>query len=126
MKAKTEPIKNTESENERLVKNLKLTRLYKTIRKDLLNQLERNCTTGQYYFDLVEDYMAMWTAKNMAIEDIQRRGIVVTYENGGGQSGMKKNDSVEIQIKLNAQMLKILSELGIKPSQGGGEGDEQL
>ena len=38
---------------------------------------------------------------------------------------MKKNDSVELKLKLNAQMLKILSELGIKPSQGEG-GDDEL
>lgn len=30
------------------------------IKQDLLEQLERNVTTGQYYKDLVEDYMQMW------------------------------------------------------------------
>lgn len=133
MKPKTPSIKVSETgqrskdiQPARLVQNLKLTHRYKSIRQDLLDQLGRNLTTGQYYADLIEDYMDMWIEKYLAVLDIRERGIVVKYENGGGQSGLKKNDSVELKIKLNAQMLKILSELGIKPSQGGGEGDEQL
>ncbi len=112
------------TESESTIRGLKQTKKYRAIRKDLLDQLERNCTTGCYYTDLVEDYMEMWITKELAIADIHRRGLVVTYDNGGGQSGKKKNDSVDSQIKLNAQMLKILAEMGIKPSQGDGDGDE--
>lgn len=121
---KKAPPRMIETDNERATRCLKLTRLYKAIRKDLLDQLERNRTTGQYYCNLVEDYMDMWVAKTLSVEDVRRRGIVVEYQNGGGQCGMKKNDSVELQIKLNAQMLKLLSEMGIKPSQGGGGEDD--
>ena len=116
--------KSTETESEHAIRCLKLTRAYKNIRMDLLDQLERNCTTGRYYTDLVEDYMAMWMAKSLAIQDVRERGIVVFYDNGGGQCGKKKNDSVELQMKLNAQMLRLLSEMGIRPSQGDGEEDE--
>lgn len=125
------PVKNRKptteapiTENERTILHLKRTRLYNAIRKDLLDGLDRNGTVGQYYSDLVEDYMDLWIAKSLAVEDVRRRGIVVTYENGGGQTGKKKNDSVELQIKLNAQMLKLLSEMGIRPSQGDGGGDD--
>ena len=114
-----------ETDTERTIRCMKLTRLYKAIHKDLLDQLERNCTTGQYYCNLAEDYMDMWIAKCLAVDDVRKRGISVPYQNGGGQSGMKKNDSVELQIKLNAQMLKLLAEMGIKPSQGEG-GDDEL
>lgn len=134
MKPKTEAIEKAKSrkptatesmtENERTILHLKRTRLYKAIRKDLLDGLDRSGTVGRYYNDLVEDYMDLWIAKSLAVEDVRRRGIVVTYENGGGQTGRKKNDSVELQIKLNAQMLKLLSEMGIKPSQGDGGGDD--
>src|SRR5665648_470047 len=91
--------------------------LYKTIRKDLLDQLDRTSTVGKYYKDLVDDYMDMWITKSMLVEDIKERGVRVYYCNGGGQYGYKKNESVDQRMKINAQMLKLLSELGIKPAQ---------
>lgn len=98
--------------------------LFANIKKDLLDQLDRNKTIGEYYIDLVNDYMDMWVTKCLLVDDIQRRGVNVKYDNGGGQKGMKKNDSVEQRIKINAQMLKLLSELGIKPSQADGDNDD--
>jgi hypothetical protein len=98
--------------------------LYVELKQDLLDQLDRNCTTGKYYTDLVGDYMDMWVTKCLLVDDIQQRGVLVKYDNGGGQKGKKKNDSVELRIKVNAQMLKLLSELGIKPSQSDGDGNE--
>ena len=97
---------------------------YKDLRNDLLDQLERNGTVGKQYEDLVMDYMDLWVTKCLLVDDIQERGIYVKYNNGGGQKGSKKNDSIEQRIKVNAQMLKILSELGIKPTQIGGEGND--
>ncbi len=101
--------------------------LYNEIRQDILDQLERNGTTGKYYFDLVDDYMDMWVTKCMLVEDIQQRGATIKFDNGGGQRGVKKNDSVDQRIKINVQMLKLLSELGIKPSgsEGGDPGDDE-
>ncbi len=87
------------------------------IRGDLLDQLERNCTVGKYYTDLVDDYMGMWDTKTMLIADIRERGVTVM-----GVSGVKKNDSVGDLVRINAQMLKLLSELGIKPAQADGDG----
>lgn len=98
--------------------------LYQEIKTDLIDQLERNGTVGKYYSDLVNDYMDMWVTKCLLVDDIQQRGVTISYNNGGGQKGRKKNDSVEQRIKVNAQMLKLLSELGIKPSQSDGDGDE--
>jgi hypothetical protein len=106
---------------------------YKKIRQDLLDQLDRNSTLGEYYVNLVGDYMELWISKCLLIDDIARRGVTIKYNNGGGQSGMKKNDSVDLLIRVNGQMLKLLSELGIKwlleppstPSpQSGGEPDD--
>ncbi len=99
---------------------------YQEIQSDLLDQLERNGTTGKYYFDLVSDYMDLWVTKSLLVDDIQQRGVTVLYNNGGGQKGRKKNDSVEQRIKVNAQMLKLLSELGIKPVQLDGDDDEDM
>lgn len=100
--------------------------LFHEIKDDLLDQLGRNGTTGKYYIDLVSDYMDMWVTKCLLVEDIQKRGVNVSYDNGGGQKGRKKNDSVEQRIKVNAQMLKLLSELGIKPSQTDGGSDDEM
>lgn len=97
---------------------------HKKIKGDLIDQLDRNCTTGQYYIDLVDDYMAMWDTKNLLIEDIQVRGVSITYDNGGGQTGTKKNDSVAELLKVNAQMLKLLDAIGVKPIGVGDDGDE--
>ncbi len=101
--------------------------LYQEIKSDLLDQLDRNGTTGKYYVDLIGDYMDLWVTKSLLVDDIQKRGVSVSYDNGGGQKGRKKNDSVEQRIKVNAQMLKLLSELGIKPTQSeGGCSDDDM
>lgn len=100
--------------------------LYQEIRTDLVDQLERNGTTGKYYLDLVSDYMDLWVTKCLLVDDIQQRGVITKYDNGGGQKGHKKNDSVEQRIKVNGQMLKLLSELGIKPVQVDGDDDEDM
>lgn len=98
---------------------------YESIRSDLLSQLKMNQTTGKYYLDMIRDYMDLWVTKNLLLKDIKTRGVTVRYNNGGGQSGYKKNDSVEQALKVNTQMLKILDSIGIKPSTcGGGEDDE--
>lgn len=107
--------------------------LFAEIKSDLLDQLDRNGTIGKYYTDLVDDYMDMWVTKCLLVDDIQKRGVTIKYDNGGGQKGVKKNDSIEQRIKINAQMLKLLSELGIQPAQTlgvipqpGGDGDDEL
>lgn len=89
--------------------------LGKEIKQDLLEQLKQNETYGKHYEDLVSDYMALWDIKNRLIEDIKERGVSVEWNNGR-QVGKKKNDSISELNKTNAQMLKILSELGLKPS----------
>lgn len=98
---------------------------YAEIRQDLLDQLARNGTVGKYYADLVEDYMSFWVDKCLLTDDIQTRGVVVTYNNGGGQSGKKRNDSITDKIKVNVQMLNILNALGIRPAQVEGDGDSK-
>ena len=84
------------------------------IKKDLLDQLERNGVYGKHYLDLINDYMALWEVKNKLIKDIKKRGVSIYWCNGGGQEGYKKNDSIAELNKTNAQMLKILNELGLK------------
>lgn len=94
------------------------------IKDDLLDQLERSGTVGKYYLDLINDYMNLWKTKTLLQEDIDCRGVSVEYNNGGGQQGFKKNDSVDQMIKVNQQMIKILDYLDIKPSKQDGVIDD--
>lgn len=110
------------------VKRITRTKKYKEIENDLRQQLEANGTYGKFFDDMIDDYMAMYVTKTLLIEDIQKRGTIVKYNNGGGQSGMKKNEAVEMFNKTNAQMLKLLAELGLKANAmlGGGDFDDEL
>lgn len=98
----------------------------KAIEKDLKAQLKANGNTSRYYLDLVDDYMQLWDIKNDLFQDISERGVVTQYNNGGGQSGVKQNDSVFSVLKVSDRMTKILDNLGIKPSvvSAADEGDE--
>ena len=92
------------------------------IRKDLLAQLDPKA--GQCHLDLVRDYLELWNTKCLLQEDIRTHGVRIEYFNARGEAAEKKNESVDQLLKVNGQMLKILSELGIKPKlRLAGEGD---
>ena|SRR5690554_113723 len=98
------------------------------IKKDLIDQLERRGVYGRHYLDLINDYMALWEIKNELIKDIKERGVSIPWQNGPNQCGYKKNDSIAELNKTNAQMLKILNELGLKaePLEVDEDGDEEM
>lgn len=97
-------------------KVFKNSKKFKNVKKDLLTQLKCRGADTPAFRDLVEDYMSLWLTKELLRVDIESTGIRVAYDNGGGQKGYKDNPSIERQIKVNAQMLKLLSELEIKTS----------
>lgn len=97
---------------------------YAQTKLELLHQLERNGTTRKYYLDLVETYMALWINDKLYTDDIAERGVRVPYDNGGGQKGIRKNDSASEQIKNVAQMTKLLEAMGIQPIDQNGDADE--
>lgn len=97
-------------------KIFKNSKKYRAVKKDLLEQLKCRGADTPAFHDLVEDYMTLWLTKELLRADIESTGIRVAYDNGGGQKGYKDNPSIERQIKVNAQMLKLLSELDIKTS----------
>lgn len=102
----------------------KKTKKYKEIKKSLINQLETRKRDFPYNLDLIEDYMDLYVTKTRLIKDIEERGVSIEWNNGGGQRGRKKNDSVELLLKVNKQMLSIISELGIKTDEWMLEDDE--
>lgn len=100
--------------------------LREQIKNDLTEQLERNGTVGQFYQDLILDYMKLWDVKNMLIDDIDERGAVVDYTSNTGQSNKKKNDSVMELIKVNDRMTKLLDAIGITPAQTDGDANDEM
>ena len=91
----------------------------KQIRDDLIVQLEIRRVPVAHFIDLVDDYMGMYDAKNMLHDDIQKRGVNVPCV----RNGLKKNDSLRQLLDINAQMLRILAHLEIKPSKIVSEDD---
>lgn len=114
--------KKADERNE-VVREIVRTKKYKEIENDLRQQLEANGTYGKFFDDMVSDYMAMYVTKTLLVKDIQKRGTIVKYNNGGGQEGYKKNEAVDMFNKTNAQMLKLLAELGLKANATIGSGD---
>ncbi len=86
------------------------------IQNDLLDQLERSGVIGEYYVDLISDYMSLWDVKNALIADIETKGVSLRYQNGENQWGYKKNDSVGELQRTNNQMLNILRHLDLNSS----------
>lgn len=89
--------------------------LFHKIRDDLFEQLELKGLIQESYKNLVEDYMKLWVIKELLNKDIEKRGINIKYDNGGGQKGIKRNESITDITKINTQMLKILKELSLTP-----------
>ena len=85
---------------------------YEAMREDLLNQLKNNGVAGLFYNDLVDVYMKMYTIKNQLILDIEERGVAIEWSNGK-QTSVKRNDSLDGLHKTVAQMLNILTKLGL-------------
>lgn len=105
--------------------NLKnMTKEQKTVYNDLLIQLKLKGQDTSYYRDLVNDYIIMMKTRDKLQKDIELRGTLVEYNNGGGQKGFKKNDSVEQFNKICDRMIKHLDFLGIRPSETVSEGDD--
>ncbi len=91
----------------------------------LLDQLRANGTYQPTYIDLVKDYMKFWDIKNKLISDIEVRGVQIRTQNSNGNEVYKKNESVGELPKYNAQMNKLLNELGLNAlNVDGGEGDD--
>ena len=93
----------------------KMNNLRNNIEQALKDQLKVNNTDTKYYNDIVTDYMRLWDIKNKLLKDIEERGVSVTYNHGGGQSGVKSNDSVALLLKVSERMMKLLDSMGIKP-----------
>lgn len=104
----------------------KRTKNYKNIKSALLEELEKRENRTAYFENLVEDYMNFYSTKEDAKREIQDKGLMVQYQNGASQKGYKKNDMIDVIIKVNQQMIKILDKLDIHANTDLGVEDDEL
>lgn len=104
----------------------KKSKKYRDIKNSLLETLEKSNNNTPYFVNLVEDYMSFYETKEQAKAEIEDKGVMVEYQNGKNQNGYKKNDMIEVILKVNAQMIKILDKLGINIDGDLGFDDDEL
>ena len=104
---------------------IKRTNAYRRIKSSLVDQLERSGNATAYYLNLVNDYMMLYTIKELANADILENGISVEWRNSETQYGRKQNESVNQILKTNQQMVKLLKMLKIEPNSSY-EDDEEM
>ena len=81
---------------------------------------------------MVEDYVYFVGLKLILQDDIESSGIRYKTQTGNGYTTFKPNESVQNLVKVNAQMLKILSELNLKEpvlleiKDSGGDAEDDL
>ena len=90
-----------------------------------MDQLERSGNATAYYLNLVNDYMMLYTIKELANADVMENGITVEWRNSETQYGRKQNESVNQILKTNQQMIKLLKMLRIEPNSSY-EDDEEM
>lgn len=106
--------------------NIKKSKKYRDIKNSLLETLEKSNNNTPYFVNLVEDYMSFYETKELAKAEIEEKGVMVEYQNGKNQNGYKKNDMIEVIVKVNAQMIKILDKLKINIDGDLGFDDDEL
>ena len=106
--------------------SIRRTKAYKKIKASLIDQLERSGNDTPYFLDLVHDYMKLYETKELAAADVAARGVTIFSIGSAGQEVSKKNDSVDMLIKINAQMLKLLDQLRIKADIVTTDEDDEL
>lgn len=109
-----------------IIEKIRKSKTYKIIKQSLMDQLERMGNDTPHNIDLINDYMKMYIVKEVAYMDIQERGSTIEWQNSATQKGVKRNESVDIMLKTNQQMLKLLGELGIQAQTGADLDDEEL
>lgn len=89
------------------------------IKKGLLKQLSDAGVTGNHYTDMIDKYLTMWDMAQALEEDFRTEGVKI-FSN----TGSKINPSVPEYSRTNNQMLRLLSEMGLKPVRQEAEEDD--
>ena len=121
-KSKKKSEKNKEMQDEKLQPDK-----YEELKTALTEQLITHNNYNKVTRDLIDKYIEYTKIEDSLIIDIKIRGVNVEWNNGGGQNGVKKNDSIAEATKVNAQKIKILDKLGIKaPEPKAGDEDYEV
>lgn len=105
-------------------------KVYKELKKEMLDDLESRGLISEPYKDKVDEYMRLWCWLQMLNDDIKERGVFIEYQNGENQKGTTDNKSLTIATRVSSQMLSIWAALGFKDqvvkakAMAGGEDDE--
>ena len=97
---------------------------YGELREELKQQLITKNNYNKVTIELLEKYVKFTEIEDKLNKDIDDRGVSIEWNNGGGQKGFKKNDSIAELAKVNNQKIKILDKLGIKAPDSKEDGDE--
>lgn len=84
------------------------------IENDLREQLKALKKSGKYFEDLVSDYMNLYDLKTELKKDIKENGLRIICKSGNGFDVEKPNESIKNLLSVNAQMLKLLNDLGLQ------------
>ena len=107
-------------------KNLRITKAYKALERDLMDSLAARGLLDSVYADKVREYLDLWIRRQELERDIAERGVSIYSEKYGG---MVENRSVSLEIQVSRQMLAIYNALGYKEQAGAGrtaEPDDEL
>lgn len=96
------------------------------IKADLMAQLQNQRKDGKHFIDLINDYLFLYDLKKTMQNDIKKRGLRYETTSGSGVRTEKPNENVQNILKVNAQMLKILSELDLKEPSVDGDNSDYL
>lgn len=102
---------------------------YNLIKEDLKDQLIDQNKLGHQYDDLLDHAIYLFELKDKLQNDINKNGIRIKSMTGNGYEKEEDNKSVDKLLKVSAQLMKILNDLGLKEptvDTGGENNDEDL
>lgn len=91
------------------------------VKKWLLNQLELKKARTPCFEDMVYRYVSLLETLNEIEKAIEEQGVLVPCS-----AGIKDNPCIKQQVSINAQMQKVLQQLGISPDSIVSDTDDEL
>ena len=85
----------------------------KQIRDSIMQQLRNKGADTDFFVDMIDDYMRLWSLKRKLSADINKRGIVYEEIGSQGNKMTKNNPSTKELVIVNKQMLDLLKQLDI-------------
>ena len=84
------------------------------VKSSLIKQLESLGKNSTHFLSLVDDYIFLWKLKKTLQADIKKEGLRKKIKNGNGFFVEKPNESIVNLTKVQTQMLKLLTDLGLE------------